>query len=179
MYSVYHIGIEPSLFTGYIGISKNPEQRFTQHFYEKKDTNRHFKNALNKYGNEVFKRILIANVDKELAELCEEMLRPLPNIGWNVAKGGGVPPNPEGKQRSKEYCQNISKAKQGNKNPMYGKKIVFSEEHRKNLSKAIKGRKSKYKGVARPIVECPHCFKKGGVGSMYQWHFDRCKNASK
>lgn len=177
-YCVYHIGINPDLNTGYIGISKNFNIRMQQHFY-KNNKNKHLSNAINKYGNSVFKRILLANLDKELAELCEEMLRPLPNIGWNITKGGGIPPNPKGKKRSKEYCENIAKAKQGNKNPMYGKKIVFSDQHRANLSKAIKGKKSNLKGIARNIIKCPHCFKEGGVGAMGRWHFDRCKNANK
>jgi group I intron endonuclease len=177
-YCIYHIGINPDLNTGYIGISKNPNIRFSQHFY-KNNSNKHLSNAIKKYGKDVFKRVLLSNLNKELAELCEEMLRPEPNMGWNIAKGGGIPPSPKGKPRDKEYCENISKAKLGIKNPMYGKKVTFSEEHRKNLSKAIKGRRNKFKGIPKEIVECPHCGKKGGGGSMKQWHFDRCKNANK
>ncbi len=167
MYSVYHIGIDPSLDTGYIGISKNPEQRFAQHTWQRKKSNAHLKNALNKYGDQVFKRILIANLDQELAELCEEMLRPLPNIGWNITKGGGIPPNPQGKERNNEYRKNISKSKIGQLNPMWGKKIVFSDEHKAKLSLSV------------PLLKCPHCDKEARTNGMKRWHFDRCKNASK
>lgn len=165
-YSVYHISINPDLNTGYIGISKNPLLRIQQHFYTK-SSNKHLSNAIKKYGNAVFKRILLIDLDKELAELCEEMLRPTDNIGWNITKGGGIPPNPKGKTRSKQHCENISKAKQGSSNPMYGKKLVFSDEHRTKLSLSV------------PILKCPHCGKEAKTNGMKRWHFDRCKNASK
>jgi group I intron endonuclease len=178
MYSLYHIGIDPDLGTGYIGITKNVNQRFSQHGWQRQRSNRHLRFAIKKYGDQVFKRVVLSNLDKELAELCEEMLRPEPEIGWNITKGGGVPPNPKGKVRSAEYCANIAKAKIGDKNPMFGKKVTFSEEHRKKLSESAKGRKSLLCGVKRKIVECPHCHKLGGVGPMQLWHFDRCRDAS-
>ena len=175
-YCVYHISISPELSSGYIGITNNPEIRFQQHKYR---TNEHLKNAIKKYGDQVFKRILLANLDKELAELCEEMLRPNENIGWNIAKGGSIPPNPTGKQRSEQYRKNIAKAKQGHLNPMYGKKVVFSKEHREKLSIAKLGKPSALKNRKRPQKTCPHCNKTGGIGAMQRWHFDRCKNACK
>ena len=177
-YSLYHIGIDPDLNAGYIGITCNPKARFIQHGYSKTRSNAHLKNALLKYGKDVFKRIVVSNLDKEAAELLEEMLRPKPNMGWNITKGGGIPPNPKGKERSAEYRSNISKAKIGANNPMYGRKVIFSETHRKNLSIAITGRISKYLGVARPIVVCPKCNKSGGLGAMQRWHFERCKYGS-
>lgn len=177
-YSLYHIGIDPDLNAGYIGITCNPKARFIQHGYSKTRSNAHLKNALLKYGKDVFKRIVVSNLDKEAAELLEEMLRPKPNMGWNITKGGGIPPNPKGKERYAEYRSNISKAKIGANNPMYGRKVIFSETHRKNLSIAITGRISKYLGVARPIVVCPKCNKSGGLGAMQRWHFERCKYGS-
>jgi hypothetical protein len=39
-----------------------------------------------------------------------------------------MPGMPKGKVRSAQYCANISAAKQGDKNPMFGKKIVFSDK---------------------------------------------------
>jgi group I intron endonuclease len=178
MYSLYHIGIDADLNTGYIGISKNPQLRFSQHQYQRKESNQHLKNAMQKYGKDVFKRVVFCNLDKEAAELLEEMLRPEPNIGWNITKGGGIPPNPKGKTRSVEYRANISKAKIGSNNPMYGKKIIFSETHRKNISIALTGKVSSLAGKARPIVSCPKCNAIGGMGSMQRWHFERCRYGS-
>jgi group I intron endonuclease len=167
MYSLYHIGIDADLSTGYIGISSNPALRFTQHQWQRKKSNQHLKNAMQKYGKDVFKRVVFCNLNKEAAELLEEMLRPEPNIGWNITKGGGIPPNPKGKVRSKEYRANISKAKMGANNPMYGKKIIMSDEHKLNLSIAAK---------ALPLVTCPNCQYTGSGNGMKRWHFDRCKN---
>jgi group I intron endonuclease len=168
IYSLYHIGIDPDLNTGYIGITCNPKARFIQHGYSKTRSNTHLKNALLKYGKDVFKRIVVSNLDKEAAELLEEMLRPEPNMGWNITKGGGIPPNPKGKERSDEYRSNISKAKIGANNPMYGKKIIMSDKHKLNLSISAK---------AMPLVTCPHCGYVGSCNGMKRWHFDRCKNA--
>lgn len=177
-YAVYHIYVEPSLELGYIGISKNTELRFQQHVWRKNKSNKHLGFALKKYGDDVKFTVLVSGLDKEAAELVEQMLRPEPNMGWNISAGGGIPPNPKGKLRSEQYKLNISKAKLGEKNPMFGKKVVFSDEHRQNLSKALKGRKSQLKGLTRPKITCPHCSKIGGVGTMGRWHFSRCKNAN-
>ena len=38
-----------------------------------------------------------------------------------------------------------------------------------------KGLESNRKGIARPILICPHCNKSGGDAQMKQWHFDNCK----
>lgn len=178
IYSVYHIHVESNLNSGYIGLTKNAKLRFSQHGWKNKKTNKHLRYALAKYGKDVKFSVLAKDLDMEAAILLEEMLRPKPNIGWNVAAGGGIPPNPKGKIRSDEYRANIAKAKMGDKNPMFGKTPVFTEEHRKNLSIASKGRKSALKNVKRPTVICPHCGVIGGVGTMGRWHFDRCKNAN-
>lgn len=176
-YSVYHIHVEPSLSSGYIGITKNVTLRFAQHGWKRKKSNKHLRNALAKYGNAVKFSVVAKDLDYEAASLVEEMLRPTPNIGWNIAAGGNIPPNPKGKARSTEYRANIAKAKIGAQNPMFGKKLIFSETHRKNLSLALTGKKSSLKGKNRPQLTCPHCNKTGGAGGMYVHHFNRCKNA--
>lgn len=178
VYSVYHIHAGTRHDDGYIGITKNPELRFQQHGWKRKKCNAHLRNALSKYKDRVVFDVLASNLDFEAACLLEEMLRPNPNMGWNVAAGGNVPPNPKGKARTEEHCKNISAAKLGEKNPMFGKKLTFSEEHRKNISLATAGRPSPLKGSKRPTLVCPHCGVTGAVGAMGRWHFDRCKNAS-
>jgi len=176
-YSVYHIHTEPSLNTGYIGITKDTTLRFSQHLWKRKKSNAHLCNAFAKYGDAIKFSVIVDNLDYEAASLLEEMLRPNPNMGWNIAAGGNIPPSPKGKIRSEEYRKNISKAKLGLQNPMFGKKLIFSEAHRKNLSLALTGKKSSLKGKNRPQLTCPHCNKTGGAGGMYVHHFNRCKNA--
>jgi hypothetical protein len=179
-YAVYHICLNPGrgilLNEGYVGITKNSELRFAQHGWKRKKSNAHLKNALAKYKDQVKFVVLAENLDYEAACLLEEMLRPTVNIGWNIAKGGSIPPNPKGKVRSEEYCKNIAKAKLGNKNPMFGKKVIFSEDHKAKISKALKGKKSSLINVKRPTIECPHCGKIGGVGAINRWHFDNCRD---
>ena len=178
-YTVYHIHVDPYLSSGYVGITKNLSLRFAQHGWKRKQTNPHLRAALKKYGDKVQFSVISQELDYETARWIEQTLRPLPNMGWNICKGGDVPPNPKGKTRNAEYRANISKAKQGEKNPMFGKKVIFSESHRKKLSIAMRGKPSQIpKGSIRKQIVCPYCNKVGGEGSMNRWHFDRCKNAS-
>jgi group I intron endonuclease len=176
-YAVYHIHREPSLNSGYVGITMSIQQRWSQHGWKRKGSNKHLQSALKKYGNEIKYSIVAEGLDFETAKWIESILRPFPNTGWNIAKGGGVPPSPKGKARSAEHCKNISKAKLGEKNPMFGKKVVFSEDHRKKLSSSGKGRQQPHlKGKQRPKVTCHYCGKEGAVGAMHRWHFERCKH---
>jgi predicted GIY-YIG superfamily endonuclease len=170
IYSVYHIHVKSSLDNGYIGITKNAELRFSQHTWKRKKTNCHLRNAFAKYGDAIKFSVLVKNLDFEAASLIEEMLRPKPNMGWNIAIGGSLPPNPKGKERSKEYKENISKAKMGDKNPMFGKALVFTDKHKSRLSASAKN---------MPLLQCPHCGKEGRCNVMKRWHFDGCKNANK
>lgn len=176
-YTVYHIHREPSLNSGYVGITMDISKRWAQHGWNKKNSNKHLKAALRKYGNEIRYSIVAEGLDLQTATWVESILRPFPEMGWNIAKGGGVPPSPKGKQRSAEYRENISKAKLGERNPMFGKKVEISKEHRERLSKAAAGKPKPWlKGKNRPLVSCPYCNKKGGIGAMQRWHFERCKN---
>lgn len=75
---------------------------------------------------------------------------------YNATKGGGLPPDPTGKVRSKQHCKNLSKSltglkhnidQAGDKNPMYGKppwnkgKSGVSEETRAKMRTAKLGKK--------------------------------------
>lgn len=176
-YTVYHIHVEPSLSSGYVGITKNVSLRWAQHSWQRKKSNPHLRNALLKYKNQIRYSIISTDLDLTTAQWIESILRPFPNMGWNITKGGGIPPNPKGKVRSEKHRQSISAAKLGVKNPMFGKKIEFSDEHRRNLSKALSGKtRPKAQGKARPVQTCPHCNKSGGDGAMKRWHFERCKH---
>jgi predicted GIY-YIG superfamily endonuclease len=93
MYTVYwikkfdHIDFNSQ---GYIGITKHFKRRLREH---SKGSNLHLKRAISKYGwNNLVTVVIAENIDQELALLIEEMLRPNNQIGWNITKGGGLPP---------------------------------------------------------------------------------------
>jgi hypothetical protein len=179
--SVYHIRERSNLALdeGYVGISVNPAVRFYQHKNAAKTRRNHLSNAIKKYGDEICVDVIASDLNEDLARFLEKMLRPFENMGWNTCVGGGIPPNPKGKERPEAYRKNISIAKLGSKNPMFGKKIVFSDSHKKKLSTALKGKPSKLKGVSRSRVACPKCGVTGGDGAMYRWHFENCRYESK
>jgi hypothetical protein len=75
---------------------------------------------------------------------------------------------------------------------------LWTEERRIKHSQTLKGRVGPNKGkkqsvewvennrktkigknkIPKPIVECPHCNKTGGLPQMKQWHFDNCRSIS-
>jgi hypothetical protein len=108
---------------GYIGVSKDADARFTQHF--KQTQNRHLKFAIDKYGwdNLIKTKILVADNDYCLD--IEHKLRPTNDIGWNCVAGGGKPPSSLGKRFKR-------------KTPSWNKGKKMSLETRAKVSEAAK-----------------------------------------
>ena len=75
---------------GYIGVSKNPKNRWEQH--QKYNGNRHLKNAISKYGWDELVKEIIIEASKEYCFDLEAKIRPLRQTGWNIAEGGSNPP---------------------------------------------------------------------------------------
>lgn len=101
---------------GYIGVSKNVEKRWYDH--KTYTENAHLKNAITKYGwdNLVKEVVLIADDDYCLD--IEAKLRPTNQLGWNIVKGGGMPPSSLGKKfgpMSEETKAKVSTAKKGHR----------------------------------------------------------------
>lgn len=80
---------------GYVGISKNPKERFTSHKRGQEDSLVH--RAIVKYGGLIRFKILAAHDTLQEALWEEFCLRPVKKIGWNLAVGGGLPPDSSGK----------------------------------------------------------------------------------
>jgi len=75
---------------GYVGITKNPRERFLTH--KRRPANAHFGNAINKYGwDNLEKQIVTSELTQKEARDIERMLRPEISIGWNLAIGGTTP----------------------------------------------------------------------------------------
>ena len=111
---------------GYVGISNNPTRRFYMHKANAKYSNPHLNNALKKYGKLV-KCSILCKGTREYCLYLEAKLRSKKGIGWNIAIGGGDPPNPTGRVASKETRQKASER-------------VVSNETRQKLSRSLKGK---------------------------------------
>ena len=101
--------------------------------------NKHFTNAIKKYGWDNFQHIIITKgLDEETAKWLEiELIREFdttnPNKGYNNSLGG------ESWNCSEETRKKQSEAKKGEKHPNYGKHL--SEETRKKIGEGNRGKK--------------------------------------
>lgn len=77
---------------GYIGITSDFSKRIQTHSRYTKYA--HIKNRID---SGAIVTILQENLSKEQAESLEAQYRPVENIGWNLAKGGNIPPSRAGK----------------------------------------------------------------------------------
>ena len=89
----------------------------------------------------------------------------------------------KGTKHTAETKEKMSESRRGEKSVMFGKQK--SSETKKKISEALSGRtlditvklkiSQTLKGIPKPKVECPHCGKKGDIGSLTRWHFNNCK----
>jgi len=85
---------------------------------------------------------------------------------WNEEEKAEIYKTRKGrKYTAEEYEKRKLTRKIWNKGKKTGKQ---SEEHLKKRSLALKNK-------TQQKIECPHCKKLGGAGSMFRWHFDNCK----
>lgn len=123
-YYLYHICRKQDKYNfneGYIGVARSPRKRWASGGYKQ---NPHLTNAFRKYDDIIKYVVKIGTKAECLAN--ELRLRPERNIGWNIAKGGGMPPNPKGTQRC---VSNLPKEKRR-------KSYVVSAETKEKLAKA-------------------------------------------
>lgn len=149
MYSLYWIRYphhtNPYL-EGYIGISARPSKRFIEHKkYNSK--NLHLSRCIKK-GASI--EILLENLLYEEALNLEEQYRSVINIGWNINRGGNIPPS----KKDIKYKE--------------GKQILIGEdrtqkqkEASKNHSKKMKGRKAWNEGMKGTPGPSKPCVYKG------------------
>jgi predicted GIY-YIG superfamily endonuclease len=77
---------------GYIGITSDFSKRIQTHSRYTK-----YAHVKNRIDSGAIATILQENLTKEQAESLEMQYRPEENIGWNIAKGGNIPPSRAGK----------------------------------------------------------------------------------
>lgn len=182
---------------GYIGVSKNADQRYVQH--KNRTQNAYLKHAINKYGwDNLVKQVVIVAEESYCLDV-EFKLRPNDQMGWNLVKGGGMPPSLLGKKYTRTkpawnkglefssdtklkisanvkklwedsaYRQHMIDAHAGHQGPMVGKK--HTDEAKSKISKANKGRSSRFKG----IKVSPERLEQIKIGSSaYKWICPHC-----
>ena len=101
MYYVYWIHLEEHdspMTQGYIGISNQPEKRLRAHLTDTAPVGSKVIREMQDTSKLV--HTILSSVET-LAEAreTERHYRPLPNIGWNVKRGGGVTPDCTGRKR--------------------------------------------------------------------------------
>lgn len=85
---------------GYIGITSDFSKRIQTH--SKYTKYAHIKNRID---SGAIATILQENLTKEQAESLEASYRPEENVGWNIAKGGNIPPSRKGKVSPKSVLK--------------------------------------------------------------------------
>jgi group I intron endonuclease len=157
-HSVYWIHLPhhtDSTNEGYVGVTNNIKRRFSEHLNDSKkrnDKNPFFGRVLQKHKDEIIQTIIFQGTE-EGCYLLEELLRPIKNIGWNANKGGNKPPSQlgriqttatrekrvrtlKGRVMSSSWKEKLALAKKGEKNGMFGKKIVCSEKRKISIIKS-------------------------------------------
>lgn len=123
---------------GYVGVSNNLKKRWSAH--SSQTQNNHLRNAINKYGwNALVKETVIIG-DKDYCLEMELKLRPEDKIGWNIVKGGGLPPSATGRKLGpmpEATKLKLSIAKKGCKPTRLG--AVTPPEVRARISQTLKG----------------------------------------
>jgi len=76
---------------GYIGISSRPDDRFLEH--KRGQKNKILPRVISKGAS---MEILLEGLSLEKALLEESKYRPEEKIGWNIARGGDIPPSKKG-----------------------------------------------------------------------------------
>jgi predicted GIY-YIG superfamily endonuclease len=86
---------------GYVGITKNLNRRFSEHRSASRNGSNHIiHRAIRKYGWSSLQAFAISISTLDSCKEQEMLLRPHPNIGWNICAGGVKPP-----EQSLEYRQ--------------------------------------------------------------------------
>lgn len=148
VYWIHHTEHTDMFTQGYIGITKNFKQRMR--FHKMLKCNAYFSNAIKKYGwDNLVKKVMLVS-DKDYCIDIETKLRSQNSIGWNLVKGGGLPPiNTRKGYKMSMPVWNKGKAwsEEQKKQISIGvKKLWENHEYRQHMSNAHKGKPSHRKG---------------------------------
>jgi predicted GIY-YIG superfamily endonuclease len=153
MYKVYWIKYseynDPNK-EGYIGItSQDIEKRFYNHKFNRK--NKLLANRCKKENVELI--CLHENLSKEEARILEEKYRPSENIGWNINKGGDLPPSRKGKQSPKSLLKGDDRTEK--------QKIGSKKRSEKIKGNNFSGMRKNRVDHSKPCENCKKIFNPG------------------
>lgn len=142
----YHLAEHTDPTTqGYIGVTSQRAIRERAHKQGKLCGAKILSQAFRKYGEEnILRNVLHEFTDREEAYACEAEYRPEREIGWNIAVGGGLPPDSTGRVHSEETKRKISESNIGKgvgaTSPFKGQQDRWSTKMRKQIGTHHKGK---------------------------------------
>jgi group I intron endonuclease len=132
---------------GYVGVTTQNNIRRRCHLHGRSGGSKILSQAFKKYGEENILQDVLHTVDtKEEAYELEMAYRPRPCIGWNLAVGGGFPPDTTGRKDSLETRMkrsvSVKKAKAGKSFPSIFKGTTnrYSDEQRAHIGTFHRGK---------------------------------------
>ena len=144
----YHLDSHKDPYSqGYVGVTCQNSVRKRCHKAGISGGSKILCNAFKKYGEDAIEQTILHVVNSsEEAYRLENLYRPLQNIGWNIAVGGGLPPDSTGRKDSPEVReqrrQSVIAAKAGKHYPSKFKGMTgrFTDEQRKKIGEYHKGK---------------------------------------
>lgn len=131
VYWIHHPEHTDMFSQGYIGVSKDLKKRWNDH--AKRTGNLHLKRAIKKYGWDSLVKEVILVAEEAYCLMIEAKLRAEDKIGWNITKGGGMPP-----RFTKTGWKHTDEAKEKNRQahlgkPSWNKDVKYTEEQKANV----------------------------------------------
>lgn len=125
VYWIHHPEHTDMFSQGYIGVSKDLKKRWNDH--AKRTGNLHLKRAIKKYGWDNLVKEVVLVAEEAYCLMIEAKLRAEDKIGWNIVKGGGMPPLTKynlGKNLSESIKQKISVSKKGHRHAFEVEEVI-------------------------------------------------------
>lgn len=132
---------------GYVGVTVQNDIRRRCHINGRSGGSKILNQAFKKYGEQNIIQDILHSVDnKEEAYEIEQAYRPHQFIGWNLAMGGGLPPDTTGRidppDVRKKRAESVRKTKLANPKPSHfkGTKGRWNDEQRKAIGLVHRGK---------------------------------------
>ena len=143
----YHLANHTDPYTeGYVGVTCREDERHRAHLSGYQGGSKILHYAFNKYGVDQVQKTVLHRVSKQEAYELEQQYRPEMNVGWNIAMGGGLPPDTTGRVDSPEVRQkraaSVRKAREGKKypSPFKGATTRYTAKQRALIGSYHKGK---------------------------------------